>query len=90
MPDDLTTGEAEAWRRGAEEMREAAAAETDCGCHSRLAVLDAYKDAGWRGAARVCAHGDACLAVSAAAIRALPIPPPPRDLLADGLCDRGA
>lgn len=87
MPaDNLTTDEAEAWRRGAEAMREACAQDADCACPERDAVLSAEtKAARW-----VACRQATCAALAARDIRALPIPPPPRDLTADGLCERGA
>jgi hypothetical protein len=56
-------------------MRRAAADETDCGCGIRDAVL-ARLDLphGARKARHLCGHDDACLALQAAAIRALPLP----------------
>lgn len=60
----------EAFTRGAEAMREAAAALVDCGC-ARIDVM-ARLEQGLR-AREACPYGN-CSAEDAAAIRALPVP----------------
>lgn len=60
-----------AYRRGAEAMREAAAALVDCGCAARPDVM-ARLAQGLR-AREACPYGN-CSAEDATAIRALPIP----------------
>lgn len=72
--------EAAAWAAGAEAMREMAGASADCGCDVRAIVLERLASRGLREAERCCGqHYDACCALTAAAIRALPIPPMPND-----------
>jgi hypothetical protein len=63
-----------AYRAGAEAMRRAAEDETDCGCAIRNTVIATMMCDGERKARRLCGHDDACLALQAAAIRALPLP----------------
>jgi len=72
----LTVDVAAAFARGAEAMRERAAEDTDCGCAWRAEVMDQLAKHGERRARGVCALSDACLALQAAAIRALPLPGP--------------
>jgi hypothetical protein len=63
-----------AYRAGAEAMRRAAEDATDCGCAIRNTVIAIMMCDGERKARRLCGHGDACLALQAAAIRDLPTP----------------
>jgi hypothetical protein len=71
-------------------MREACAKAVMCDCGNTApflvkALFEAAREDRWR----VC--GDAwCGAFVAADLRALPLPEPPRHLLADGLSERGA
>jgi hypothetical protein len=62
-----------AFAAGAEAMRRAAADETDCGCAIRNTVIATMRCDGERKAQRLCSL-DVCLALQAAAIRALPLP----------------
>jgi hypothetical protein len=67
------TAHAAGFRAGAEAMREAAAQDADCGCPERDAVLAAKP----KSAARWQACGrEPCGALTAADIRALPLPEP--------------
>lgn len=77
-PSEVTAREAAAWAAGAAAMREAAEASADCGCDVRAIVLERLASHGLREAERCCGqHYDACCALTAAALRALPIPPMP-------------
>jgi hypothetical protein len=73
MNDDMTTGEAEAWRAGWRAAMEAAAREADCGCppKRKAAVLKHPPNS----AARWNACGNPnCATIDAAAIRAMEPP----------------
>lgn len=75
-PSEATAREAAAWAAGAEAMREMAEASADCGCDVRAIVLERLASHGLREAERCCGqHYDACCALTAAALRALPLPP---------------
>ena len=52
------------------EEREANAAEVDCGCDIREAVLARLESQGEKRASYLCTHADVCCAIQAAAIRA--------------------
>jgi len=52
------------------EEREAIAADVDCGCIGRDAVLARLESQGEKRATYLCIHGDECCAIQAAAIRA--------------------
>jgi hypothetical protein len=69
-PAEVTAREA----ASAEAMREACAADVDCGCAARDDVLARYSTDGHKRASYLCSFGDACCALQAVAIRALPIP----------------
>lgn len=71
----LDAREAAAFAAGAETMREMAEVSADCGCDVRAIVLERLASHGLREAERCCGqHYDACCALTAAAIRALPPP----------------
>ena len=66
----------EAWRfyrAGAEDMRERAADEVDCGCECRQEVLAVMVEHSARRARNACKQRTDCCAVQAAEIRALPV-----------------
>jgi hypothetical protein len=73
-PDEVAALVEAAYQAGAEAMRRAAEDETDCGCAIRNTVIATMMCDGERKARRLCGHDDACLALQAAAIRALPTP----------------
>lgn len=77
VPAEVAAIRAEAFKAGAEAMREAAAQDTDCGCAVRGAVLARLAEAGHKRASYLCPHGDVCCALQAAAVRALPLPDSP-------------
>ena len=61
-------------RAGAEDMRERAAQENDCGCECRQEVLNVLKTSGRRKAKYACTQtAGECLALNAADIRTLPV-----------------
>jgi len=60
----------QAVERARGEALEDAAAEVDCGCDIRSAVLDRLASDGEKRASYLCTHGDVCCAIQAAAIRA--------------------
>lgn len=77
-PSEVTERETAAFAAGAEAMREMAEASADCGCDVRAIVLERLASHGLREAERCCGqHYDACCALTANAIRALPLPPMP-------------
>jgi len=64
---ERVAAQVEAARR---DEREANAAEVDCGCDIRDAVLARLESQGAKRASYLCSHGDVCCAIQAAAIRA--------------------
>jgi hypothetical protein len=64
---DRLRAQVEAARR---DERAACAAEVDCGCDNREAVLARLESQGEKRASYLCTHGDVCCAIQAAAIRA--------------------
>jgi hypothetical protein len=69
-PSDAMAALAEVVRVAVEKEREAIAADTDCGCVGRDAVLARLESQGEKRASYLCSHGDLCGALQAAAIRA--------------------
>jgi hypothetical protein len=60
----------------AEAMREACAAEMDCGCAARPDVLARLAEAGRKRASYLCPHGDVCCALASVDLRTTPLPVP--------------
>lgn len=76
-PSEVAAREAAAWAAGAAAMQDRAAADTDCGCAIRDAVVGRYESQGHKRASYLCSQGDVCCALQAISIRALPLPPMP-------------
>jgi hypothetical protein len=68
---------ADAYRAGAEAMREACAKTVDCACLARASVLEALQRGGERSPDWLCHLGDDCRAIVAAELRRLPLPARP-------------
>jgi hypothetical protein len=81
-PDTLAVTLGDAYRAGAEAMREACAAEVDCGCAERKDVLAAMERGGTPRPEWLCPSGGNCHATMAQTLRELPLvamPDPPHD-----------
>jgi hypothetical protein len=81
-PDTLAVTLGDAYRAGAEAMREACAAEVDCGCAARKDVLAAMERGGTPRPEWLCPIGGNCYATMAQTLRELPLvamPDPPHD-----------
>jgi hypothetical protein len=76
-PDTLAVTLADAYRAGAEAMREACATKVDCACLARASVLEAMERGGERSPDWLCHLGDDCRAIVAAELRRLPLPARP-------------
>jgi len=68
---------ADAYRAGAEAMREACATKVDCACLARASVLEALERGGEPSPDWLCHLGDDCRAIAAAELRRLPLPTRP-------------
>lgn len=69
---------ADAYRAGAEAMREVCAAQADCRCSTRADVLAAMERGGTPVPEWLCPLGGDCHALTAADLRRLPLPTMPR------------
>jgi hypothetical protein len=68
---------ADAYRAGAEAMREACVTNVDCDCLARVSVLEALERGGEPRPDWLCHLGDDCRAIIAAELRRLPLPTKP-------------
>jgi hypothetical protein len=68
---------ADAYRAGAEAMREACVTHVDCDCLARVSVLEALERGGEPRPDWLCHLGDDCRAIIAAELRRLPLPTTP-------------
>jgi hypothetical protein len=76
-PDTLAVTLGDAYRAGAEAMREACATTVDCACLARASVLEAMERGGEPRPDWLCHLGDDCRAIVAAEMRRLPLPTRP-------------
>jgi hypothetical protein len=76
-PDPLAVTLGDAYRAGAEAMREACVTHVDCDCLARVSVLEALERGGEPRPDWLCHLGDDCRAIIAAELRRLPLPTKP-------------